>query len=132
MADGHLETFPTLYLETSVAAFQNQRETEETEGGGEKKKLRLMNMRKRPTRCTTTDNKGQADLKVGTKDNILTKKEGSNVRINCNAILYDESERRIWWIGWRKWFRWTEWACSKLRDKIDIAGETNGTMGDGE
>ena len=133
MADGHLETFPTLYLETSVAAFQNQRETEETEGGGEKKKLRLMNMRKRPTRCTTTDNKGQADLKVGTKDNILTKKEGSNVRINCNAILYDESERRIWWIGWRQWFGWKEWTCSKWRDKVDIAGETEpGTIDEGE
>ena len=79
------------------------------------------------------DDKGQADLKGVTNYEISTKKENSNVEIvNSNARFYDESERRIWWIGWRKWFRWTEWACSKLRDKIDIAGETNGTMGDGE
>ena len=55
MTDGHLETFPTLYLETFPVSFENQRETEETEGGGKKIKLRLMNTRKRATRCTTTD-----------------------------------------------------------------------------
>ena len=57
-------------------------------------------MKKRPSRRTTTDNKGQTDLKGVTQDDITTK-EGSNVRINCNAILYDESEQNIWWIGWR-------------------------------
>ena len=49
MADGHLETFPTLYLETSAVASETQRETEEMEGGGEKKKSRVVNMRKRPS-----------------------------------------------------------------------------------
>ena len=45
---------------------------------------------------TTIDDKGQADLKVDTKDEILTK-EGSNVSIgNSNTRLYNESERRIW------------------------------------
>ena len=65
-----LETFPTLYLETSVVASKNQRETEETEGGGEKKKLRLMNTRKTASRLTTTDNKGQANLKCVTQYEI--------------------------------------------------------------
>ena len=63
------------------------------EGGGEKKNLRLVNMRKRPTRRTTMDDKDQANLKGVTHDEILTKKEGSNVRIvNSNVRLYDESE----------------------------------------
>ena len=63
---------------------------------GEKKKLRLLNMRKRPSRRTTMEDKGQADLKGVTHDEISTKKEGSNVRtINSNTRLYDESELRI-------------------------------------
>ena len=33
MADGHVETFPTLIRENSAVAFENQRETEETESG---------------------------------------------------------------------------------------------------
>ena len=100
MHDGWVETFPTLILETLAVASKNQCETEETEGGGEKKKSRLMNTRKRPTRCTTKVNKGQVDLKCVTHDEILAKKEVSNVRIvNSNATLYDESEQRIWWIG---------------------------------
>ena len=125
MADGHLETFPTLILETLAVASENPRETEETEGDRDKKKLRLVNMRKRPSRCTTMGDKRQADFKGVSHDEISTKKEGSSVRIvNSNARLYDESERRIWWIRWRQWFGWKEWTCSKWRDKVDIAGET--------
>ena len=41
MADGRLETFTTLILETSAVAFENQRETEETEGGGEETKVEI-------------------------------------------------------------------------------------------
>ena len=42
------------------------------------------------------EDKGQADLKGVTHDEISTKKEGSNVRtINSNTRLYDESELRI-------------------------------------
>ena len=90
MADGHLKTFPTLILETLAVASENQRETEETEGGGEEKKSRLVNMRKRPSRRTTMDDKGQASLKVDTKDEILTKKECSNMSIvNSNTRFYN-------------------------------------------
>ena len=39
MEDGHLETFPTLILETSVVASENECETEEREGGGEEMKV---------------------------------------------------------------------------------------------
>ena len=35
MVDGHVETFPTLILVTPAVASENQRETEEMEGGGE-------------------------------------------------------------------------------------------------
>ena len=99
--------------------------TEETKGGGEKKKSRMVNMTKRPSRCTTMDDKGQTDLKGVTHDEISTK-EGYNVRIvNSNARVNDESERRIWWIRCRQWFGWKVWACSKWRDKVDIAGETD-------
>ena len=38
MADGHVETFVTLYLETSTVASGNQRETQETDGGCEEVK----------------------------------------------------------------------------------------------
>ena len=100
MADGHLETFPTLILETLVVASENQCETKDTEGGGKKKKSRLVSMRKRPSRHTTEDDKGQANLKCVTQGEISTK-EGSNVKIvNSNMRLYDDSERRIWWIRW--------------------------------
>ena len=61
------------------------------------KRLRLMNTVKRPSRDTTTDDKGQE---------------------------YDEKEQRIWWIGWRQWYGWKEWIYSKWKDKVDIAGET--------
>ena len=27
-------------------------------------------------------------------------------------------------VGWWQWFRWKEWTCSKWRDKVDIAGQT--------
>ena len=132
MADGHLKPFPTLILETSAVDSETQHETEETEGGGEKKKSRLVNMRKRPSTRTTMDNKGQEDLKSVSEDEILTK-EGSNVKIlNSNMRSYDDGERRIWWIGWRQWFGWTVWTCSKWRDKVDIASEMEGTMDDGE
>ena len=40
MVDGHLETFPTLILETLAVASENQRETEETESGGEETKVK--------------------------------------------------------------------------------------------
>ena len=124
MADGHLETFPTLILETLVVASENQYETKETKGGVEKEKSRLMNTRKRPSRCITTDDKGQENLKGVTKEEISTK-EGSNMKIiNSNVRLYNESEQRIWWIGWQQWFGWKEWTCSKWRDKVDLAGET--------
>ena len=64
-------------------------------------------------------------MKGVTHDEILTKKEGSNVKIvNSNIRLYNDSEPRIWWIEWRQWFGWEEWACSKWRDKVDIARET--------
>ena len=57
------------------------------------KKSRLMNMIKRSSRGTTTDDKGQANLKGVTNDEISTKKEGSKVSIfNSNVRLYDESE----------------------------------------
>ena len=42
MHDGWVETFPTLILETLAVASKNQCETEETEGGGEKKKSRVV------------------------------------------------------------------------------------------
>ena len=59
------------------------------------KKSRLMNMIKRPRRGTTMDDKGQAD-----NGEITTKKEGFNVKIlNSSMTFYDDSERRIWWIG---------------------------------
>ena len=133
MADGHLETFPVLILETSADASKARRETEETEGGGEKKKSRVVNIRKRPSRVTTTDIKGQADLKCITENEILTTREGYNVKIlHSNMRLYDDSERRIWWIRWRQWFGWKEWTCSKWRDKVDIGGEIEGTMDEGE
>ena len=73
MVDGHLETFPTLILESLAVTSENQRETEETEGAREKKKLRLVNMRKRPSRHTTTHNKGQTHLKCITQDEIWRK-----------------------------------------------------------
>ena len=120
MADGHLETFPTLVIETLAVASENQRETKDTEGGGEKKKLSLMNTRKMPTRRTTTNDKDQANLKGVTKDDISTKKKGFNVKIvNSNMRLYDDNNRRIWWIGRRQWFGWKEWTCSKWRDKVE-------------
>ena len=82
-----------------------------------------MNTVKRPSRATTTDDKGQADLKGVTKDEISTK-EGSNMKIMSSKVrLYEESERRIWLIGWQQWFGWKEWMCSKWRDKVNIAGE---------
>ena len=59
MADGLLETFPTLCLETSAVASKNQRETEEMEGVGKKKKLTLMNTRKILTRRPTTDDRAK-------------------------------------------------------------------------
>ena len=93
MADGHLETFATIILETLMVASENQRETEETEGGGEKKKSRPVNMTKRSSRGTSMDDKGQVDLKGVSQDEISIKKEGSNVKmINSNMRLYDESE----------------------------------------
>ena len=83
-----------------------------------------VNMRKRLSRHTTTDDKDQADLKSVTQDDISTKKKGSNVRmINSKKRFYDENERRIWGIGRRQWFGWKEWMCSKWRDKVDIVGE---------
>ena len=46
------------------------------------------------------DDNDQVDLKGVTKDEISTK-QGSNIKImNSNVRLYDDSERRIWWIGW--------------------------------
>ena len=84
-------------------------------------------MRNRPRRGTTANNKGEADLKGVSNNEISTKKEGSNVRIvNSNARLYDESERRIWWIGWSQGFMWKEWTCPKWKDKVDRAGKTEG------
>ena len=74
------------------------------------------------------DDKGQAD-----NGEITTKKEGFNVKIlNSSMTFYDDSERRIWWIGWRQWFGWKEWTWSKWRDKVDIADETEGTTDEGE
>ena len=56
------------------------------------KTLRVMNRVKRLGTATTTDDKGQADLKGVTKDETSTK-EGSNMKmINSNVILYNESE----------------------------------------
>ena len=84
-----------------------------------------MKTRKRLGKDTTTDDKGQADLKGVTKDEISTKKKGFNVKIvNSNMRMYDDSKRRIWWIGWQQWFGWKEWIYSKWRDKVDIAGQT--------
>ena len=40
MEDGHVDTIPTLILETLVVAFEYQHETKEMEGGGEKKRTR--------------------------------------------------------------------------------------------
>ena len=92
-------------------------------------------MRKRPSRRTTMDDKGlacKADLKGVTQDEFSTK-ECSDVRIvNSNVRLYDESERRIWWIRWRQWFGSKEWTCSKWKDKVNRAGETDGTTDEGE
>ena len=74
------------------------------------------------------DDKGQAD-----NGEITTKKEGFNVKIlNSSMTFYDDSERRIWWIGQRQWFGWKEWTWSKWRDKVDIADETEGTTDEGE
>ena len=39
--DGHIETSPPLIPETPAVAFERQRETEETEGGGEKTKVEV-------------------------------------------------------------------------------------------
>ena len=64
-----------------------------------------MKTRKRSGKDTATDDKGQADLKGVTNDEISTKKEGSNGKnVNTNARLYDDREQRIWWITWRQWF----------------------------
>ena len=94
MADDHLEIFPTLILETLVVASENQFETKETEVGGKKKKSRLVSTRKRPSKCSTMDDKGQVDLKGVSNDEIPTKKDSSNGKnVNTNARLYDE--RRI-------------------------------------
>ena len=91
-----------------------------------------MNTIKRSSRGTTKDNKGQANLKGVTNDEILTKKEGSNVKIlNSNIRLFNDIQRIIWWIGWRQWFGWEEWSLSKWRDKVDIAGEMEGTTDEG-
>ena len=78
-----------------------------------------MKTRKRLGKDTTMDDKGQTNLKGVTKDEISIKKKGFNVKIvNSHMRMYDDSKRRIWWIGWRQWFR------SKWRDKVDIAGQT--------
>ena len=82
------------------------------------KKSRLMNTRKRPTRCTSTDDKGQKDLRDATNDEISTKKEGSNGKnINTNVRLYEKREQRIRWIEWQQSFGWKECMCSKWRRK---------------
>ena len=50
----------------------------------------MMKIRKRPSKRTTTDDKGQVDLKGVTNDEITTN-EGSNVKIlNSNMRLYDD------------------------------------------
>ena len=74
--------------------------------------------RKRLGIDTTTDDKGQADLKGVTKDEISTKKKRFNVKIvNSNMRMYDDSKRRIWWIGWQQWLGWKEWTYSKWRER---------------
>ena len=54
MADGHVETFPTPVLETSVVASVCQRETGEMEGGGEKTKAHHKEEEDRGQKSTPT------------------------------------------------------------------------------
>ena len=57
------------------------------------KQSRLVNTRNSPSKRTTTDDKGKANLKDVIHDEILTKKEGSKVKmVNSKARLYDEGE----------------------------------------